>query len=182
MAPHSRILPRWTAGPRTQPSDERDGGEHGGIVGAAGEHDIGPRFERPDEGLVPHLADDPRRAIDGGLSEGGHAAAALDPPVVQALLHAVLVDLGVDHGQLEVNIELARDLQDHLQVAPQMRLAPRPAGRADQQWYLLGARRLQQQAEITLHCAAVGEAVPGPEVVGARIGRSRVDGDRVGMA
>ena len=161
-------------------AQQRVGAHHRRIEGAAGDDDLGAGLDRPHEGLVAHLADDPRRPLEMARRQGVVVIERRDGAIGQPAAQPVAVDLGADPRRAEAVAALAADLAIDLDQPVKMAVAAGAAGAADQDRDAMPMGGIEDHLQVLPHRPAVGEGDAGAEIVRAGVDRSGVDGEDVG--
>ncbi len=161
---------------------DRQGGENGRVVAAAGQDDLAAGGQGLLDGLDAHLGDDVDRRVEDLRSQRRNEGQGDDLALVEVAEDPGLGHVGVDDAHLEGQLLLRRDLADDLLAPVDVGPGPAAAGRADDDRDAAADAGRQHEAEVALDRRPVGERLPRPEVVGAGVGRAGVDADEVGPA
>jgi len=163
---------------RIAPAPQRRGG-HDRWIGRPSAHYELCVLKGRHDGFGTHLRDDVRRAIDFGDAqrtrqlEFGHRAFR------QTSCQPRGVDVARDHRGGEPESALAQDLVHDVQEPRQVRPRAAAARRADDHGKVSIVRGGEDQREVALDHRAVCERHSRAEIVRARIGGARIDGDHL---
>ena len=156
-----------------------NGGEHGSVAGAAGNHHLGARLQRASERLCAHHADDALAAVDDRVIERSLRRQRPNPPLGQLALEIPLVLLGADHRQAEVKPLLAGDLLRHLHHRRQVGVAAAGAGGSHQQRNLALHGSQQTDAQVPFDPLPGLRRHPGAKASRTAVGGAGIAADEV---
>ena len=164
---------------RVEAPHHGQGGEHGGVVGASGNHHLAAQRQRLLYGFHTHLGHQRSAVCQACLVQRRYPGQRAHPALPQPRQRPFPGHIGADdpqaEGQLQLPGQLAHNGKRPLQVWP----GPGAARAADHQRYVAAHRGLQQQRQVAPHRMAVGKGLAGAQVIGPRVGGARIHGDQV---
>ncbi len=162
---------------RIETLHDRQSGKYRGVARSSRDDHVRAVLQRFDVGLDAAHADDMRAAIDDRLVQFRRIGERLDPAFPQLALEVALVLLAVNGGELEAQPFLARDPDQSLELG----IVAARARRADEHRYSCRPPCEQHQPQVALERGIREQALARSQVVGARVRRSRVGSDEIGL-
>ena len=156
--------------------------KHGRITRAPGNDDISAAFERALECFYAHLADQVRRLVDIGFSQLADFTERYYSLRAYRLLHRIARDVRANRGEAKMQVLLARNVAHHGERLLEVRCCARTARGAYHERDAEAARAANALRKIDAHHGLRLRHLARAEIVRARIDRTHIGADQVGLA